>query len=264
MFIRSLGDPRQPTLLFLHGFMGSGEDWLPIAQHLQQDFYCLLPDLPGHSATILDVRPGYESWSTLLQEMLADRGIEQASLIGYSLGGRLALYFSLAYPKKVARLVLESANPGLDDSQERQQRTARDEALAEHILQEGMESFLSAWYDLPLFDSLKRYPKLKAELQRQRAQQSPQDMAAVLRALSPGRQPDLSARLADIQAPTLLVAGLLDEKYTAIIRHMGENIPNSRVALYANCGHNVHRECSTQYVELLRSWLTASNKLLPD
>lgn len=258
METRSLGDRHNPPLVFLHGFMGSGADWLPVAEHFKENFYCLLPDLPGHGATPLDAHPGYASWSVLLKETLAVRHIERMGLIGYSLGGRLALSFTLTYPNMVARLVLESASPGLSDPQERQLRAKRDEALAASILQEGLEAFISRWYDLPLFASLNRHPNLKAELSRQRVLQSAQDIATVLNALSPGRQPDLSARLPELVAPTLLISGRLDRKYTELTRHMAQAVPNSRLASLAGCGHNLHRECPAGYVAQLQDWLMAT------
>ena len=237
--------------------MGSGEDWLPIAERLSQDYYCLLPDLPGHGATPLDTDPGYESWSAGLQEVLLTHQVEYPCLVGYSLGGRLALYFSLKYPELVTRLVLESASPGIGDPQARNQRALRDTALSEQIRRDGLGPFISAWYDLPLFDSLNLHPKLKSELHRQRAMQPPQQMAAVLHALSPGRQPDLWLNLPEIRIPTLLIAGRLDQKYTDIVGEMAVIIPNSQAAFFAECGHNVHRECATRYVEKLRQWLGA-------
>jgi 2-succinyl-6-hydroxy-2,4-cyclohexadiene-1-carboxylate synthase len=235
--------------------MGSGEDWLPVAEQLSQNFYCLLPDLPGHGDTPLDASPGYETWSAALKGVLLDLEIERACLVGYSLGGRLALYFSLSYPEMVSQLVLESANPGISDPLERQQRATRDADLSARILEEGLDSFLSTWYDLPLFSSLEHHSDLKAELCQQRAQQSPQSMAAVLQALGPGLQPDLSARLPEIQVPTLLIAGHLDHKYTRIIHEMNQVIPNSQMFLLEGCGHNVHRECPARYLEELWRWL---------
>ena len=255
MYTRCLGSPLNPALVFLHGFMGTGEDWLPIAEHLSQNFFCLLPDLPGHGASPLDSNPGYQTWSEELKGMLLDQEIERISLVGYSLGGRLALYFYLTNPEKVTRLVLESANPGIGDSFERQQRAARDQILSQRILENGIESFLNEWYDLPLFESLTRYPELKAELRRKRGQQSPQDLAAVLSALSPGQQPDLWPLLSDIQVPTLLISGRLDKKYSGITREMNQALLNSQMIFLDDCGHNAHRECPDRYLKELRDWL---------
>ena len=138
MHIRFLGSPSSPPLVFLHGFMGSGEDWILIANGLSQDFYCLLPDLPGHGNTPLDADPGYESWTIALKKMILEKNIQKAGWIGYSLGGRLALHFTLTCPEMVTQLVLESANPGINDPKERQQRIQWDEALAKHIHDDGL------------------------------------------------------------------------------------------------------------------------------
>ena len=44
----TLGNPSLPRIVFLHGFLGSGSDWLPVTRELQNDYCCLMVDLPGH------------------------------------------------------------------------------------------------------------------------------------------------------------------------------------------------------------------------
>jgi len=252
--IHTLGDPSRPAILFLHGFLGTGADWLDIAEALSQEFYCLLPDLPGHGENHLppNTSPGYATWAAALQRTLRQHGLARVHLAGYSLGGRVALYFALTYPQMVASLALESTNPGIADPSKRAQRAAWDDDLARLIARQGLDAFLEYWYDLPLFDSLKKYPALWHELRRQRAGHSPEQISAVLRALSPGRQPDLWPRLPEIQARTLLYTGQLDPKYSRIIQEAATQIPNSRAVTLPECGHNAHRERPRQVKLLLQ------------
>jgi len=253
--LQALGDPARPVLVFLHGFLGSGEDWLNVARQLSREFFCLLPDLPGHGENPLGARHGYQSWAVGLRNTLREQDIPRAGLVGYSLGGRLALYFALQFPEMVASLALESANPGIGDPHERVRRAAWDDENAERMSRVGMDAFLAYWYGLPIFASLARIPTLKAELRRQRARQSPEAMAAVVRALSPGRQPDLWPRLPELKTPVLVYSGVLDEKYTAVIQRMAALIPGCRAAILPEAGHNVHREQPGRVVRLLRDWL---------
>lgn len=255
MKIKSLGNSSNPAIVFLHGFMGSGDDWTQIATRFVDRFYCLLPDLPGHGGTPLDVGLGYAAWASALRDELSAQGIERVHLIGYSMGGRLALYFALSYPDRVESLVLESANPGIVDEIEREERAALDDKLAARLRRDGMGAFLEFWYNIPLFASLNESPALKDELIHKRADQNPENMARILSELSPGRQPELWSRLSELEMPTLLVAGELDEKYCRITSQMAATmLKSTRVAL-PTCGHNTHQENPRLFGYHLAEWL---------
>ena len=254
MKIRTLGNSQNPPIVFLHGFMGTGTDWTEIASRFSDRFYCLLPDLPGHGETPLSDEISYATWASLLKEELSTKGIEKTHLVGYSMGGRLALYFALTYPEMVDKLVLESANPGIDDETARAERAALDDKLASRLRREGMRTFLEFWYNIPLFASLNEYPALKDELIHKRAEQNPENMACVLSELSPGRQPSLWARASELEMPTLLIAGELDEKYCRIISQMGAAMLKSTRVTLPECGHNTHLENLVLFCEHLDEW----------
>ncbi|MBT3337188.1 MAG: 2-succinyl-6-hydroxy-2,4-cyclohexadiene-1-carboxylate synthase [Anaerolineae bacterium] len=251
---QTLGDSSLPPLVFLHGFMGTGADWTEIAAPLSDRFHCLMPDLPGHGETPLDEEPAYAAWASALRDRLSAQGIDHLHLVGYSMGGRLALYFALTYPEMIEKLVLESANPGIIEEIERSQRVALDDKLAALIRQKGMKEFLGFWYSIPLFASLNRYPALKAELIHKRAGQHPESMARILSELSPGRQLELWSRLDEINVPTLLVAGELDEKYSGITHKMEGLISKNKRMILPACGHNTHLEEPVKFLTVLCEW----------
>ncbi|MDD1762916.1 MAG: alpha/beta fold hydrolase, partial [Methanothrix sp.] len=104
----------RPAVVFLHGFMGNAQDWNEIISFLEPDFECLAPDLPGHGAALVPESqpfPGMHRAAETVAQWLTERRIERYSLVGYSMGGRLALYMALRFPHGVERLVLESASP---------------------------------------------------------------------------------------------------------------------------------------------------------
>ncbi len=251
---RKLGDPENPSIVFLHGFMGTGDDWMAIVEGLSDRFHCLMPDLPGHGETPLDVEPAYAAWASALRGELSAQGVEHLHFVGYSMGGRLALYFALTYPEMIEKLVLESASPGIVEEIERSQRAVLDDKLAARIRQKGMKDFLDFWYNIPLFESLNNYPELKTQLIKKRAQQNPENMARVLSELSPGRQLELWSRLDAINAPTLLVAGELDEKYWGITHKMEGLISESMRVVLPTCGHNTHLEEPVKFLSVLSEW----------
>ena len=75
-----------------------------------------------------------EDLETLFTSFAPDRFI----LVGYSMGGRVALAYTVRYPKRVSTLILESSSPGLKTEEEREERRAADKRLAERILTDGL------------------------------------------------------------------------------------------------------------------------------
>ena len=202
---RCLGQPHLPPLLLLHGFLGSSLDWLSIADHLSGRFFCLLPDLPGHGRHPPQDPFNFDTVVDDLAHLLTDRKVTPVNVVGYSMGGRLALYFALKYPASVQRLVLEGAGPGLSDSTERAARAALDDQRAEELCRHGIDKFIEKWYQAPLFTSLTRQPEVLAHVKQARKKNRGGWVAAAIRALSPGRQPNLWPRLNELKMPVLAV-----------------------------------------------------------
>ncbi len=240
----TLGDPRNPPLVLLHGFMGCGADFLPIAAALQDDFFCLLPDLPGHGENTVRDWDSPLSFPRLAEEfsrLLTAFGISSCALGGYSLGGRIALYLAHRLPRRVDALILESASPGLEGEPERI----------------GMAAFLERWYAMPLFASLRAHPEALKRITAERARNDPRWMGKVIVELSPAVQPPLWEVLPAISQPALLIAGAQDPKYAALMPRMAARMPRARLVTVAGAGHNVHLEQPQTYTRLLRDWLRA-------
>lgn len=248
---RTDGAPHQPPLCLIHGFMGSMADWRPVVTGLDDQAFCLRVDLPGHGKSI--DRPSYlysmEGATQALADVLDEVGIHRCSLVGYSMGGRVALYFALFHPERVRRLVLESASPGLPTEAERAERRAVDEQRARRI-EDDLETFLEDWYRKSLFASLSRHG-LVEEMVRRRVANNADELARALRGLSPGEQPSLWNRLPELDVPTLVLTGALDEKYCAITERTAERIPAARHVVVPGAGHNVHAERPQAYLAQL-------------
>lgn len=235
----------KPALVFLHGFLGRGSDWQAFAAPFSQLYRCLLPDLPGHGSNIsgnFHARLGFDAICDDLRTQLDSHDIQRATLIGYSMGGRIALYFAAHYPERVQSLIVEGASPGLRDPQARAARAAEDYRRAEQIRTMGMDAFLEYWYALPLFSTLKNLPEKLAELKRIRRLNNPLWMAKVIYELSPAVQPHLWDALPRLSMPITLVSGALDAKYSTLAQQLAAQLPNARVCLIPNAGHNAHLE----------------------
>lgn len=115
-----------PWLVWLHGLLGSGQDWLPVAE-LCGDYPSLLIDLPGHGNSVALTTTGFEDISRQISETLQANGIREYWLAGYSLGGRIAMYHA-CYGHKVGLqgLLVEGGNLGLESDELRKARFEQD------------------------------------------------------------------------------------------------------------------------------------------
>ena len=142
----------------LHGFTGSGANWSAQIEAFASHFQVVTIDLLGHGETEFGARrfPARYQMELAGRDLIAIFDLlelERVHLLGYSMGGRLALYTALTYPERIDRLILESASPGLRTAAERTARIAQDEALADRIERDGIVSFAEYWSNLSLFAS---------------------------------------------------------------------------------------------------------------
>lgn len=249
-----LGSDR-PTLVFLHGFLGSHQDFIPLATQLNQSklnqFDCLLVDLPGHGRS-LDLPDRTYTLQGAAEAILdtLDRGnIERPVLYGYSMGGRLALYLALRWPDRFSAAFLESTSPGLATSLERSDRRQQDKRLAQSI-QTDFPEFLNNWYQADLFKSLKTHPSFLQLLDR-RHQNDPDELARSILNMGTGSQPSLWSELPQAQIPLHLIVGTADSKFCAINQKMQQLCPTSQLHTIPNIGHNLHIEALSAIGQIL-------------
>jgi 2-succinyl-6-hydroxy-2,4-cyclohexadiene-1-carboxylate synthase len=239
--------------------MGSSADWRDVMFSLQDRFFCSAPDLPGHGVS-LGLSPGsYTVEGTVRAAIgvLDELGVGRATIAGYSMGGRLALYLALRHPERCSGLFLESASPGPEDAKERAARRASDEERARRLESGGFEEFLEDWYRQPLFSSLARDEELLGRTIEVRRRNDPEELARSLRGMGTGNQPSLWAELSGLQVPALAVAGALDPKFVGVSRRMAGLCPSMRAVVVPGAGHNVRVEAPEQYIASLKDFLEA-------
>lgn len=257
---RLYGAPGRPALVLLHGFLGSAADWAEVAGRLQDTWHIIALDLPGHGGSAHLSNPQSYTMpaaAEAVRQTLEQSGVERAALLGYSMGGRLALYLGLHQPQLFTCLVLESASPGLRTPEEQAARRAADEQLAVRLEQAPLEQFLSAWYNLPLFAGLRRRSGLAAMLARRQANH-PQALARSLRGMGTGVQPSLWEAWPGCSLPALLIVGAQDEKYVALAREMQRDRPATHLAVLPDCTHTPHLEEPERFIATVRPFLAAA------
>src|SRR6266853_1926815 len=244
------------TLILLHGFTGSAAAWGHQLDTLADyGLRIIALDLLGHGQSDAPDDPQRYTIERCQQDILAglqELGVSkgQATILGYSMGGRIALY--TAFSGFFRALILESASPGLENPPEREQRRLSDEALAASIERDGVQAFIERWEKLPLFASQRTLPfESREALHRQRLQNSATGLAQSLRGVGTGVQPSLYARLPTLHIPVLLIVGALDTKFTAIAQRMVQALPQSQLRIVPAAGHTVHLEQPQLFTSLV-------------
>jgi 2-succinyl-6-hydroxy-2,4-cyclohexadiene-1-carboxylate synthase len=186
-----------PKLYFLHGFLGDPEDWNEVIAHL----------------------PGYTCVALRYPFQLPSDGI----LIGYSMGGRIAL--TSALPK-----ILISAHPGLVTTAEKEARWKQDQEWMKKLQTKPLSQFLQEWYEQPLFQPFKAHANFTQILER-RQRQDPNILVDQLKNHSLAHQPLIQPTNATF------MQGTLDDKYQKLYQRL--KIPSVKIE---KSGHVCHLE----------------------
>ncbi|WP_408673287.1 2-succinyl-6-hydroxy-2,4-cyclohexadiene-1-carboxylate synthase [Xenorhabdus doucetiae] len=226
-------------LVWLHGLLGSGADWLPAVAACHQ-YPSLVVDLPGHGHSVdVNLTGGFAEMSALLNATLSDYHIKDYWLIGYSLGGRIAMYHATCgkpnYGKNsgLQGLLVEGGNPGLFSRHERDGRLQHDQHWAQRFRREPMKSVLADWYQQPIFADLTAAQR--EQLIRLRSQNNGNRIADMLENTSLSRQPWLVPALQQLAIPFSYLCGENDRKFQQIAQQY--TLPLNTLP---QVGHNAH------------------------
>lgn len=223
-------------LVLAHGFTQTGRSWSSVesllVERLAPPLETVAVDLPGHGSA---TRLRRDLWGSA-DHLVARGGV--GTYVGYSMGGRVSLHAALAHPEAVERLVLVGATAGLDHADERAERRAADEGLADRIMRRSLPAFIDEWLANPLFAGLTDETAQRDD----RLRNTRAGLASSLRLCGTGTQEPLWTRLDEISCPTLVIAGEHDAKFRALGERLAERIPDARLDVIAGAGHPVHME----------------------
>lgn len=230
----------------LHGSVGMAADWRMLAKQLAAggigtravDLWRFLECAP---------MPLPDFGKAINADANGDvfRGSGRA-LLGYSMGGRMALHALLDRPNPWQAAVIISANPGLENPQERSERRAADTAWATLALTGNWQNFLNEWDAQPVLAGTPiRDPKASGGLVMRR-----REIARSFVDWSLGAQESLWQRLAEISIPVLWITGENDPKYREIAEKAVARMPAASLALAPEAGHRVPWEAA--------DWLAAT------
>jgi 2-succinyl-6-hydroxy-2,4-cyclohexadiene-1-carboxylate synthase len=247
-----------PPLLILHGFTGSSRSLLSFARSWP-GFSTLALDVIGHGMSDSPTDPERYTMDRCIEDIEAlvevlDLG--RIALLGYSMGGRIAVRYALRHPERLWALLLESASTGIEDDAERKARVESDEVLAERLERDGLEPFIDYWQSIPLWASQASMPQEKRDaLRAQRLQNSVTGLANSLRGMGAGADPAIFDQLPGLDVPSLIMAGGLDTKYRDLANAMTAVMPNATARIFDNAGHAAHFEQPAAFASAVYEFL---------
>ena len=225
------GPEKAETIILLHGFTGSSQDFLTLPDQILSHYRCLMPDLPGHGRTqILHEANTFQTAGQvrLLQQWLNSLGLTRFHLLGYSMGGRLALQFAVRNSHQLASLILVSTTAGIHQKGLRQKRAESDSQLAQTILAAEPVDFLTHWVSQPIFQGISEQGEafIAQEVDR-RLPIQPAGLAYSLKYFGAGVMPSVWPQLKQITVPSLVMAGSRDSKYRSLASELVSLMPNA-------------------------------------
>lgn len=244
------------VVALFHGFTSTQNTWNKLVAKLSEQYQVLTIDLPGHGQTQIKQGKTMRDFSDDFKALLDELNIKKIHLLGYSMGGRTALSFAHYYPQMIQSLILESASPGIADSELRTQRKMADKALAEKIQTKGIESFVNYWESLPLFKTQQKLPlTVQNQIRNERLSQSSLGLAQSLIYMGTGTQESLWNELSQLEFPLTLIVGSEDFKFIDINKQMNELYKTAKLYTIKKAGHCVHLEQTAEFIEVVHKHL---------
>lgn len=224
-----------PVVVLVHGFTQTASSMAPLASRLAAARSVVAVDLPGHGGST-EVSADLEETGALVADAVGDGKFD---LVGYSLGGRVALHAVCAAVPGLRRVVAISASPGIVDPEARARRLERDHAMADALEADGdVDGFLHRWLANPMFATL---PLDRADVEGRRSNTA-SGLADSLRRCSVGTQRWLGDELARAATPMLVLSGSRDDPFVRSAGFLAASRRSIAASVVPGAGHAAHLE----------------------
>lgn len=247
LFVRVLGEG--PPVLFIHGYLLSGDLWIPTAERIGDAFRCIIPDLRGHGRSDAATPGSIADLADDLTEILDQLAIRTPlPVVGLSLGGIIALDLFRRHRPRMAALSLVCARANAESPEGR----ARWEALIRLVEREGPRAAADTFVDRVFAPGID--PALRDWLYQAILDMSVDGVNAAAAALS--ERADYRDEFERIDVPTLVVAGREDTVTDENLMHeTHRRIAGSRFASIERAGHLPPIEQPEAFANVLLPWL---------
>jgi 2-succinyl-6-hydroxy-2,4-cyclohexadiene-1-carboxylate synthase len=221
-----------PEVVFLPGFMQHADTWSRVAAAVGERYPVRLHE--------------FGTWT--FEGRVGELGVfADRVVVGYSMGGRLALHGALRFG--FAGLVVLGSSAGIEDAGERRRRRREDVELAEWIEGHPIAEAVERWERNPVFASQSQ--DLVAAQRPGRLDHSPADLAQLLRSAGKGACPPIWDRLGELRMPVLALAGENDHTYRAAAERIASLVPRGSSGVIAGAGHAAHLEAPATVAEAI-------------
>lgn len=249
------GGEGRPVVL-LHGFVCNRLMWRSQFAELGRTHRVISLDFPGHGASVFPPDPDIYSedrFADLVVDFLAALGLDKAVLVGFSMGGGVALNIAHRYPSVVDALVLADAGGGSADP-DQHNRSMRD--LESFVGQHGFEAFVDRMLESPTFSGYADRSALARRHMRSIIMQSDADgLPLVITGILGSRQPVQERSLEELGVPTLVLVGELDRACRDAAVELARRIPNAALEVFDGSAHMTPLEDPQRFTNRLGAFL---------
>lgn len=236
---------RESHLYALHGFLGLPQDW---------DFLHSIP-LHLHPISLTEfTAPSLEGWAQRFNQHIEQQPSPFNLLLGYSLGGRLALHTLLDASHPWQGAVIVSAHPGLKTAEEQKQRLEHDRQWAKRVLEEPWDPLLHAWNSQAVFQGHQMAPRQEKDFCRHTLSQQ-------LIHYSLGSQKDLREEIANLSIPILWIFGACDDTYRKLAEEISLQHPLSNKWEAPKAAHRVPWEAPLDFKNKIHEFINTLHEV---
>ena len=255
--VLALGNSFGQPVVLLHGFMQDEHSWDTCAHVMAGDYYLSMPRMSVSTPEDATLEALAEKVYGVVQQAILHTGCERVALVGYSMGGRIALEYARRYPETLSALVLESAGIGPVDEEDRAHMRELNGDMAQRVREAAsMDEVVDYWETMPLFDTQAQLPEDAREHLRSMRKGCDQRALELLLEHAASHKMPLAEQtrqmLRELGIPVLYVAGMLDHKYTDIAVSLGDC---GVQPVLLECGHCVHLEKPLEFSNVVTGFL---------
>lgn len=228
------------TLLLLHGLFGALSNWAGVINHFKSNYRVIIPLMPIHEMPIKEA--GCEGLTEFIEGFVDFKGLDKFSVIGNSLGGHVALIYTLRHPEKIQRLMLTGSSGLFENS------------MGGSYPKRGNYEYIKERVEYTFYDPKTASKELVDEV-FEITNSIPKVMRIIAIAKSAQRN-NMAKDIVHIKAPTLLIWGLNDTITPPEVGHeFNQLIPGSTLKFIDKCCHAPMMERPAEFNEIVTEWL---------
>jgi pimeloyl-ACP methyl ester carboxylesterase len=238
------------AIILLHGFLESREIWQVYSNKLSNEFKVIVPDLPGHGQTeVFGAVHSMEFMADMVRLILHTQNIDQAILIGHSMGGYVSLAFAEQYPELTRGLVIFHSHAGADTEEAKMNRSRTIQ-----VVEQNRIGFIRAF--IPDLFAPANVNKFKNEIEYLKELAGKTSGEGIIAALTGMKErSDKAEVLAQLEAPVLFIIGKQDKRINLKQVMEQASIPkHSEVLILDDVGHMGFMEAPRLTFETIRNF----------